>query len=145
MGCIVQCTPKNTFEAEVQEEGNGWLMRHLGNNIPEINRARQSVEVYHTSISTRKTRLQEELDKLTAPDAQNFVKNKIEQLNQQEAKLNLVVAQLEEITYSYLLMKYAKNVLPTCIEEGELKHIIEESNRQLQQAEEIEREINAIQ
>lgn len=135
--------PELAFRDKIQEGGNGWLTRHFGTHFPEVDQAQNNLIANLHSTRDKKAKLEQTLQELSDANARQLIQDKIRILTQQEEKLDEITERLEEITYTYILLKSAQHLLPAQADEEDMKVLISEVNAELRQTEEIEQELNA--
>lgn len=140
--CAQIRNPEDVFRDKVKEEGNGWLTKHFGEDIPEVSRAHGLVTSHQHSIQLKKEQLKKTLEELSEDKARQLITEKIQNLTKQEEKLIDITERLEEITYTYILMHSAYLLLPEQTDEADMKALISDINLELRSAEEIEKGIN---
>lgn len=132
------------FEQQVRTEGNGWLTRHLGSRVPNVPYAYATLERHRKTIQEQRESLHRTIVQLSSSEAQSIVCKQLSELDEQDAKLARLLENLEEITYTYLLMSYAHQVIPTQVDDEELSNIVSEIGHAINTVEEIEQEIQHI-
>lgn len=135
---------EQAFKEEIMREGVGWLTRQFGNSIPNAQYAHETILNHKDTIKTKRDKLEQTLAQLSSQEARKIVCQQLSFLKEQDSKLSLLLEALEESTYTYLLMIYAHQVIPTQTDNEDLHNIIGEIDHALKTVEEIEKEINNI-
>lgn len=132
---------EETLQITVRKSGNGWLVRHFGSRIAGVSLIYERVTLHQGKIREQKTRLSRALQELSDAHAQQVIRDKFAFLSQQEEKLAEIIDRLEELTYTYILMHSAHQLLPELSNEEDMNELLSEINKELKSTEEIEQEI----
>lgn len=133
---------ESAFRDKVEQESKGWLTRHFGTRFPEIATAHANLCVHQHSLRTKIEKLEQTQQELSDTNAQRIISDNIYALTQQEAKLTEICEKLEELTYTYILVHSAQQLLPKLADSEDMKALLSEINQELRVTEEIEKSIN---
>lgn len=133
---------EDAFRDKVGQEGKGWLTRHFGTRFPEIETAHANLCVHQRRLRIKIEKLEQTQQELSDTNAQRIISDNTYALTQQEDKLTEICEKLEELTYTYILVHSARQLLPKLADSEDMKALLSEINQELRVTEEIEKSIN---